>query len=44
MMLLLNAFIKYYNRKEWFDKIRNKFGQETVDIYKDLLKIKLVRK
>ena len=39
-----DAFIKYYNRKEWFDKIRNKFGQETVDIYKDLLKIKLVRK
>jgi len=39
-----DAFIKYYNRKEWFDKIRNKFGQETVDIYKDLLKVKLVRK
>ena len=38
-----DAFIKYYNRKEWFDKIRNKFGQETVDIYENLLKVKLVR-
>ena len=39
-----DAFIKYFNRKEWFDKIKQKFGQETVDIYKDLLKVKLVRK
>tara|TARA_B100000287_G_C20669072_1_gene792745 strand:+ start:216 stop:1613 length:1398 start_codon:yes stop_codon:yes gene_type:complete len=39
-----DAFIEYYNRKEWVDKIRNKFGQKTVDIYKDLLKVKLVRK
>jgi len=27
----------------WFDKIRNKFGQETVDIYKDLLKVTIIR-
>ena len=30
--------------EEWFDKIRKKFGQETVDIYKDILKVKLERK
>jgi radical SAM superfamily enzyme YgiQ (UPF0313 family) len=39
-----DAFQKYFNRKEWFGKIRKKFGQETVDIYKDILKIKLERK
>jgi radical SAM superfamily enzyme YgiQ (UPF0313 family) len=39
-----DAFQKYFNRKEWFGKIRKKFGQETVDIYKNILKIKLERK
>ena len=38
-----DAFIKYFNRKEWFDKIKQKFGQETVDIYKDLLKVTIIR-
>ena len=38
-----DAFQKYFNRSEWFDKIRNRFGQESVDIYKDILKVKLVR-
>ena len=38
-----DAFQKYINRSEWFDKIRNRFGQESVDIYKDILKVKLVR-
>ena len=37
------AFVKYCDRPEWFDKIRNRFGQESVDIYKDILKVKLVR-
>ena len=36
------AFVKYCDRPEWFDKIRNRFGQESVDIYKDILKVKLV--
>ena len=38
-----DAFQKYFNRSEWFDKIRRKFGQGAVDIYKDVLKIKLER-
>jgi hypothetical protein len=38
-----DAFQKYFNRKEWFDKIKQKFGQETVDIYKDLLKVTIIR-
>ncbi len=37
------AFVKYCDRPVWFDKIRNRFGQESVDIYKDILKVKLVR-
>ena len=39
-----DAFQKYFNRKEWFDKIRKKFGQKSVDIYEDVLKVKLERK
>ena len=38
-----NAFQKYFNRSEWFDKIKRKFGQDAVNIYKDVLKIKLER-
>jgi len=38
-----DAFQIYFNRGEWFDKIKTKFGQEAVDIYKDVLKIKLER-
>ena len=38
-----DAFQIYFNRSEWFDKIKRKFGQEAVDIYKDVLKIKLER-
>tara|TARA_R100000030_G_scaffold86624_1_gene70074 strand:- start:302 stop:1786 length:1485 start_codon:yes stop_codon:yes gene_type:complete len=38
------AFKKYHNRKEWFEKIERKFGQNTVDIFKDQLKINLKRK
>ena len=37
------AFVKYCDRTEWFDKIRNRFGQESVDIYKDILKVKIER-
>jgi len=38
------AFNKYFNRKEWFDKIHKKFGNESVDIYKKILKSKIERK
>ena len=37
------AFNKYFNRKEWFDKIHKKFGNESVDIYKKILKSKIER-
>ena len=38
-----DVFIKYFNRKEWLDKIKDKFGQESVDIHKDILKTRLER-
>ena len=38
-----DVFIKYFNRKEWFDKIKVKFGQESVDIHKNILKTRLER-
>jgi radical SAM superfamily enzyme YgiQ (UPF0313 family) len=38
-----DVFIKYFNRKEWLDKIKVKFGQESVDIHKDILKTRLER-
>ena len=39
-----NAFNSHYNRKEYHDMIRQKFGQETVNEIKDMIKIKLKRK
>ena len=38
-----DAFNKYYNRIEWFNKIENKFGLDSVNIYKKVLETKLER-
>tara|TARA_R110000782_G_scaffold268645_1_gene365362 strand:+ start:5891 stop:7405 length:1515 start_codon:yes stop_codon:yes gene_type:complete len=39
-----NAFNSHYNRPEYHDMIRSKFGQSTVDEIKNMTKIKLKRK
>ena len=30
----MKDFNKYYDRKDWFEKIEKKFGIESVNIYK----------
>ena len=37
------AFNKYYDRKDWFEKIEKKFGIESVNIYKKVLKTRIER-
>ena len=37
------AFNLYYTNKLWIDKIEEKFGKDTIKIYKDMIKHKLKR-